>query len=150
MIWFLRSDTTFAVGKNRFSLMVPVILQLIHFYFFNISSRMVKVALSSFKISKLSGGEFPWNPPPICISGPCLLCPPRPPPPPPPIQNAFRCPCLFLKGKRISSLKAVQGWQFALNSSQTKPLTVFNGDNQSLHKLFLAVVLRQEKTVEAC
>ena len=38
-----------------------VILRLIHVYFFDISSRMRKVAFPSFKISKFSGREFPQN-----------------------------------------------------------------------------------------
>ena len=57
-----------------------LILRLIHVYVFDISSRMLKVAFPSFKISKFSSGEFPQNPLQVSVSGACLLATPPPPP----------------------------------------------------------------------
>ena len=51
----------------------------------DISSRMLKVAFLSFKISKFSGGTFPQNPLQVSVSGACLIVPP--------IQNTLRRPC---------------------------------------------------------
>ena len=48
-----------------------VILRLIHVYFFDISSRMLKVAFPSFKTSKFFGREFPQNPLHVSPSGAC-------------------------------------------------------------------------------
>ena len=48
-------------------------MRLIHVNFFAISSRMMKVALPSVKISKFSSVEFPQNPLEISFSGACFV-----------------------------------------------------------------------------
>ena len=93
----LKNGKQFLTNFNIFewiNLSMHAFPQIFQVYVFDISSRMLKVAFPSFKISKFSSGEFPQNPLQVSVSGACLLATPPPPPPPflAPIQNMLRHP----------------------------------------------------------